>query len=770
MKINQVINEGQQNCPECGGPAFSDLLLAEKKDACYNKVRSRYKVWPSAYASGALVQCRKKGAANWGNKTKNEGVAEGQLDESNTIDFIRGLISEFNTQMSGSPYYPMDYKNPGMRMWTRGDGSRYKDPGYIFIDRDLKPEDQPKWHKAKAVEKFWKFLESKGARKIGDVSGEFGSDSHSPAVVLNKLIFVFNGRSIAWGSTSRLKNSSVWRQKQQGVAEMDSQGYTGSRDRKKTSKYGSRDHYNLGGPESTGRPLTAKQMTDRAHKAMLKSMSNNEKVDKGWRNPNIDEGAGNIGNSIKALYQKIYRAGDDEIEYFYNDSPIFAQYWDEYEGDLDSIIAEVDPGELQVMLDELESYVQQANLAEADYSPMAKDAQQADRIRSLKNLIAIARDQGRQLRVQELELELKKLQGVAEGSEDLASLRAKAKEISDKIDTIVKDGGRVGFNDPLSRQLKAIRAKIQQAKKQGVAEADKHSMLGKIQRHQELKKKVDTSFADIGKAQQAGDHPAASKAFRKHERYANLERPGTWTKVDEQDVAEGVAETVSMNDAVKVLRHYGAEHFKTTSNELHFYKNGQPMSVDLIWGADSERSVSLSQLNSVSRQLKGQGVAEGDISQLEKDVADAPVKPIANMESATDSDGYSVDQEDAGEYDYEGDQAKDQLQTIVAAARKLDSILDDNENMPEWVQMKITKATDYLDTAADYVAANKAQAEPMAEADQEKIGGRHDPEDFDDMVLRLKKLAGAGPMKTVYDPNTRRYKNMPTAVQPQSKK
>jgi hypothetical protein len=56
-------------CSECGGPAFRDLLLAEKKDACYNKVRSRYKVWPSAYASGALVQCRKKGAANWGNKS-----------------------------------------------------------------------------------------------------------------------------------------------------------------------------------------------------------------------------------------------------------------------------------------------------------------------------------------------------------------------------------------------------------------------------------------------------------------------------------------------------------------------------------------------------------------------------------------------------------------------------------------------------------------------------------------------------------------------------
>jgi len=44
--------------------------ITEKQDACYHKVKSRYKVWPSAYASGALVRCRKVGAANWGNKSK----------------------------------------------------------------------------------------------------------------------------------------------------------------------------------------------------------------------------------------------------------------------------------------------------------------------------------------------------------------------------------------------------------------------------------------------------------------------------------------------------------------------------------------------------------------------------------------------------------------------------------------------------------------------------------------------------------------------------
>lgn len=45
---------------------------AGEKDACYKKVKSRYKVWPSAYASGALVKCRKVGASNWGNKSKKD--------------------------------------------------------------------------------------------------------------------------------------------------------------------------------------------------------------------------------------------------------------------------------------------------------------------------------------------------------------------------------------------------------------------------------------------------------------------------------------------------------------------------------------------------------------------------------------------------------------------------------------------------------------------------------------------------------------------------
>jgi len=65
---------------------------AGEKDACYHKVKSRYKVWPSAYASGALVQCRKKGAKNWGNSKKksNENVEmDSKLDVNKLLTSLK---------------------------------------------------------------------------------------------------------------------------------------------------------------------------------------------------------------------------------------------------------------------------------------------------------------------------------------------------------------------------------------------------------------------------------------------------------------------------------------------------------------------------------------------------------------------------------------------------------------------------------------------------------------------------------------------------------
>jgi len=66
---------------------------AGEKDACYKKVKSRYSVWPSAYASGALVKCRKVGAANWGNKSESVEYSDWRNDfqatEYEFVDIIK---------------------------------------------------------------------------------------------------------------------------------------------------------------------------------------------------------------------------------------------------------------------------------------------------------------------------------------------------------------------------------------------------------------------------------------------------------------------------------------------------------------------------------------------------------------------------------------------------------------------------------------------------------------------------------------------------------
>ena len=95
-------NEGVpfDECPKCCGPIVHESMMNEKQDACYHKVKSRYKVWPSAYASGALVQCRKKGASNWGTGGKKK-------NESN---IMKGLVDE----ASGTPGGLERYRTPAM--------------------------------------------------------------------------------------------------------------------------------------------------------------------------------------------------------------------------------------------------------------------------------------------------------------------------------------------------------------------------------------------------------------------------------------------------------------------------------------------------------------------------------------------------------------------------------------------------------------------------------------------------------------------------------
>ena len=77
---------------------------------------------------------------------------------------------------------------------------------------------------------------------------------------------------------------------------------------------------------------------------------------------------------------------------------------------------------------------------------------------------------------------------------------------------------------------------------------------------------------------------------------------------------------------------------------------------------------------------------------------------------------------DQDEYDEEGEMAKSQSMTIADAAHELQHMLTDTENLPEWVQKKITLAQEYIDSARDYLKANRPEAEMDESALQAYLG------------------------------------------------
>ena len=92
------------------------------------------------------------------------------------------------------------------------------------------------------------------------------------------------------------------------------------------------------------------------------------------------------------------------------------------------------------------------------------------------------------------------------------------------------------------------------------------------------------------------------------------------------------------------------------------------------------------------------------------------------MEGASEEHHHDEEHKDEGEYDEEGDMAKSDLQIMADAALELHGMLADEENLPEWVQAKITLATDYIDTARDYMKAKKDGKDfPEPKEDEEMI-------------------------------------------------
>ena len=116
-----------------------------------------------------------------------------------------------------------------------------------------------------------------------------------------------------------------------------------------------------------------------------------------------------------------------------------------------------------------------------------------------------------------------------------------------------------------------------------------------------------------------------------------------------------------------------------------------------------------------SKELPNLKIAVGTSAQKAKAAAERSAKRKNNRKGTHLAAQYESKDKPPREYDYEGEMAKQQLRTISDAAKELHDMLSDDENMPEWVQNKITKAKDYIDTARDYLKSDVKEATDISE-------------------------------------------------------
>ena len=96
---------------------------------------------------------------------------------------------------------------------------------------------------------------------------------------------------------------------------------------------------------------------------------------------------------------------------------------------------------------------------------------------------------------------------------------------------------------------------------------------------------------------------------------------------------------------------------------------------------------------------------------IEKDSPDMPMGK--KMAIATNvAKGVKMEND---EYDNEGGMALSQLRTAKSAVEDLMASIKEMDNLPEWVQSKLTKAVDYMDSVRDYMASEEGK-EPVNEA------------------------------------------------------
>jgi hypothetical protein len=307
-----------------------------------------------------------------------------------------------------------------------------------------------------------------------------------------------------------------------------------------------------------------------------------------------------------------------------------------------------------------------AEAAFKDPSPMMKDSIKQDRIRSLKNLIAVAKVKGVHHKVKEYELELKKLKETTEVTEAGAfSYGAKPPR-----------KGSVAYNALMKRKeqdknrVKEIEAIGTKNHHVGVAKVTKAVAEGYTGR--ETKDGTWRVFKDGQAVAVAGPFKSRDEAH-------------AWIKKHKQGVSEA-----KDTEMYKYIDQSGGHQIKGKSGTYVGYTHS----------ATKGKGANILKHNTTKKYYAAGGSSTAFTAKTTlHDTPQAAARAYHKGNLA------EQDEKEAQEYDYEGDMARSDLRSIIFNAQEVHDMLEPNTNLPEWVQAKITKAEDYMSSVRSYMKA-----------------------------------------------------------------
>lgn len=228
--------------------------------------------------------------------------------------------------------------------------------------------------------------------------------------------------------------------------------------------------------------------------------------------------------------------------------------------------------------------------------------------------------------------------------------------------------------------------------------------------------------------------------------------------VNEKKMEEEHAEEVrEVKHGKKHMREYVNEAVEDWGTEIVTFEQAKEHCKDMKWDITDEKLFNTYVDRGFKLFVKGEGadkkltyVKDGLVTKvvdaqdqlvMVENIMGAKMMPM--MEEGGEEHHHEEEpKQDEGEYDQEGDMAKSDLQIMADAALELHGMLQDEENLPEWVQAKITLASDYIDTARDYMKAKKAGQdfpEPVEGEEEAVLEPVEEAKEMEEVLVEPKK-------------------------------